>query len=107
MESYLHKFAKTLLTKWLKKQYLRVDIEKKFYLNNNILFIPDITCYNEDGLNCFYEVYNKSELTGVKLANIQYYCYIHNIKVPVYELSANYILRQIKEPNKIKAIKLT
>ena len=59
-ESYLHKFAKGLLAKWLRKKYLRVDIEKRFYFDGEILFVPDIVCYNKNGIKDIYEVYFKN-----------------------------------------------
>jgi len=103
-ESYLHKFAKTLLAKWLRKKYLRVDVESRFYLDGEILFVPDIVCYNEEGIKDIYEVYYKNEINAKKLSNIHYYVYVNNLDIGLFEVSAKHILNQTKEPENILMI---
>ena len=49
-----------------------------------------------------YEVVHKHGLTGKKLGRIQFWCYCNAIDMNVCEVSANWILSQIKKPREIK-----
>lgn len=106
-ESYMHLFAKNLLAMWLKDDYLKVAKEEKFYLDGRILFIADIACFDENGIKTLYEVFHKHEIDYKKLACIQYYEYINDIKLEIYEVSAKVILSQIEKPQYIKKFNLS
>ncbi len=106
-ESYKHYTAKILLAEWLREDYLRVDIESPFCMEGMVLFVPDITCYDYNGLNCIYEVEHKSGLTGHKLGMIQYYQHATGHYFPVYEVSADHILNQTSKPKKLLKCKMT
>jgi len=106
-ESYKHYSAKNVLAEWLTGDYLRVDIESPFCMEGTVLFVPDISCYDEKGLSCIWEVEHKSGVTGLKLGMIQYYQHASGHYFPVYEISADYILRQTSKPKKILKCQMT
>jgi hypothetical protein len=81
---------------WLGRKYT-VRTEESF-----ISFIPDISVYDENGIVAFYEVVHASSLSDKKLHKIQKWSYLNDIPVKVYEVEAEWILRQCRIPKKIK-----
>ena len=95
--SYKHEKAIEVLAEWLSN----VEFERPFYIDGCIIFVPDLVTI--DGIiTGIYEVVHKNELTGKKLGLIQYWCYL-NYDIPVYEVSAEWILCQTGKPENIKA----
>lgn len=99
LESYKHKSAKEVLAGWLSSEFI-VRVEEDFKW-----FIPDISVYDENGIKAFYEVVHESCLTGKKLGRIQFFAYQLGIKIPVYEVECEWILKQVKKPRKLTHIK--
>jgi len=98
-ESYKHYLAKRVLTNWLKPEFT-VRQEENF-----IFFKPDLSCYTENGINCFYEIEHRSGMTGKKLNKMMFWAYVNNIHIPVYEVEADWILNQCQKPKQIICIK--
>lgn len=90
-ESYKHLYAKKVLASWVAG-----EVEKAVNIDGYIAFVPDVTC-----AGVFYEVVHTHPVTGKKLGMIQYWCYRNGISVSLYEVSAEYILRQTEKPDKI------
>lgn len=112
-ESYLHYLAKYILSEWLRHGYDRfksidkVLLEKKLYLYDGKYIIPDITCYNKTGdIIYIFEVVNTNELLGGKINKIQQYKYYKHKSFRVFEVSADWILSQLKKPEDIQYIEI-
>lgn len=105
-ESYKHFHAKKILTEWLKPEFIAVRIEYELRINFMIYRIPDIACYNENGICAVYEVVHSNLISNKK--KLFYLGFMENIslKFPVYEISAEYIMRQIKKPLSIFKTKI-
>ncbi len=101
MESYKHIYAKQVLEDWLKGDFVKIELEYKFYLDGRILFIPDITCFGENGIDTIYEVVHKNEISAKTLARMQFYFFISDMNIKIYEVSTEWILRQIEKPENI------
>jgi hypothetical protein len=106
IESYKHKYAKRLLMKWLIPNFLSVRKEESICENSEVLFVPDITCYDCYGRQVIFEIEHKHGLDERKLALMQLYYWNNQIHVKVYEISAEWILCQVGIPEEIKAIKM-
>ena len=104
MESYSHKYAKQILAEWLKNDYLRIDFEVQFCFEGRIYFIPDLVCYDENGISAIYEIVNKHELDAKKLSRMQFYFYISDTNIKIYEISSHWIMAQIGKPKKLKVM---
>jgi hydroxyacyl-ACP dehydratase HTD2-like protein with hotdog domain len=102
-ESYKHESAKQVLKKWFEPEYT-VEIEKEFFIDGKLSFIPDITLMQETTIRAIYEIVHKHGLNGKKLGLIQYWCFL-NYDFPVYEINADYILNQVNKPDVIEADK--
>lgn len=89
-----HKEAVKVLARWVKGKR-----EQKFYVEGSIIFVPDVVCYRNGILDCIYEVVYSHPLIGRKLAMIEYWCYRNATDLVVYEISADYILKQTKKPD--------
>jgi hypothetical protein len=99
-ESYKHKSAKKVLADWLKGEY-KVSVEP--YMGfGNMTFRPDIATYSDGRLAAIYEVVNKNPVHGKKLGKIQYFGYLHGIEFLCHEVSADWILNQTEQPEKIE-----
>lgn len=107
MESYKHKLAKKVLMDWLKSDFVRITPEEKFFMNGELSFITDLTCYSEDGINTIYEILNKHELDNEKLNKMQQYFYYNDIQVNVFEIQADWILDKQEKPNYLYTIDFT
>jgi hypothetical protein len=106
IESYKHNFAKDLLKVWLDPFYL-VKLEQKFYFNNRILFIPDLSCYKNNKLISIIEIIHKSDITGKKLGKIQMYQYFNELQFDIFTIYAEWILRQTKRPERLELYNFT
>jgi hypothetical protein len=98
-ETGYHKHAVRQLAKWVKGK-----IEVPFEVDGKILFVPDVVCYNGNVINCIYEIVYSHPLTGKKLGLIQYWCYRNCTELTVFEVSADYILKQTKKPYRIETM---
>ena len=107
MESYKHKYAKEILKQWIDLDFIRIDLEQMFFMNGLLIFICDLVCYDENGINTIYEVEHKHELDATKLNKMQQYFYYNDIIVNLYEIQAEWIMRQIEKPKKLKYIDFT
>jgi len=96
-----HEFAVIRLANWLNG-----IIEYPFKVDNNILFISDIACFENGILNSIYEVVYSYPLTGRKLGLIEYWCYLNSTSLIVYEISADFILKQIAKPDIIQTMEM-
>ena len=101
MESYKHKYAKEVLKDWLRYDFLRIDLEYKFVLDGRISFIPDIVCFDKNGINTIYEIVHKHEIDSKKLARMQFYFFISEVNIKIYEIQAEWVMRQIEKPKKL------
>jgi hypothetical protein len=95
-ESFKHKCAVEVLAAWVNGV-----IEKPFYVEDKIAFVPDVSVYKNGILQCIYEVVNSHPLTALKYGMIQYYCYMNKIDLTVFEVSAEWILKQCEKPERI------
>ena len=102
-EAYKHKYAKDVLKEWLSPEYT-VELERPFYIDDRISFVPDVTCSVNGAIVSFYEVVNKHALDGKKLGRIQSWCYRNYTPVDVYEVDSNYIMAQVEMPVVIETI---
>ena len=94
-----HRSAVNILASWVNG-----SVEEKFFLRGDLYFVPDVTVYKNGEPNILYEVVYKNEITGSKLERIQLWCYCNAIDMVIYEVSADWILSQIKKPKKIKVM---
>ncbi len=97
-ESYKHKSAKDVLSKWLSIDYV-VRSEVSFDG-----FRPDLTTYKNDQIQAFYEVVHTSDITGKTIGLMQYFCYVNNLDILLHVIDAEYILRQCEKPEKIEGL---
>lgn len=95
-ESYKHRTAKHLLKKWLEPCYT-VKTEEAFGY-----FQPDISIYSGTRLDAFYEITHTNPLNGKKLGLMQYWGYVNNIHIPVFEIEAEWILKQCEKPERFE-----
>lgn len=93
-ETGYHKEAVKVLARWVKGKR-----EVPFCVEDSIVFVPDVTCYKDGVLSCIYEVVYTHPLIGRKLAMIEYWCYRNATDLTVYEISADYILKQLSKPD--------
>jgi len=98
-ESFKHKCAVETLASW-------VDgvIEKPFFVDGSIVFVPDVAVYKNGSLECIYEVVNSHPITALKYGMIQYYCYMNKTDLTVFEVSAEWILKQCEKPERINSM---
>ena len=100
-ESYKHDAAKKVLASWLDYD---VRIEMPFTIDDRIVFVPDLTCMVGDAVICLYEVVHSHFIDGIKLGRIQSWCYRNFTELSVYEIDAEYILKQTEKPDIIEKI---
>ena len=105
-ETYLHRKAIEVLHDWIRVDYLRIDLEQQFSIGGFVKFIPDLTCYDENGIEVIYEVTYKSPINAFKLAKMQLYFWNHNITPLVYEIDAKWILKNVNKPDKLETIRM-
>jgi len=95
-ESFKHKAAKELLKTWLDPIF-EVKPEQEFGS-----FQPDLSIYSGTRLDAFYEVTHTHPLHGKKLGLMQYWSELNNIHIPVFEIEAEWILRQCEKPERFE-----
>lgn len=98
-ETGYHESAVKILALW-------VDgiIEKEFYIDSVIAFVPDVTCYKDGVLSSIYEVVYSHPVIGKKLGLIQAWCYFNSTELSVFEVSADWILKQTEKPKRIETM---
>ncbi len=98
-ETIYHKAAVRELAEWLGGV-----IEQEFKVGGQIVFVPDVTCYKDGILDCIYEVVHSHPLTAKKYGLIQYYCYMNACELTVFEISADFIMKQTEKPYRIETM---
>lgn len=78
--------------------------EKPFYHDSSILFVPDVTVYTGGIITAIYEVVYSHPIPAKKYGLIQYWCYLNVCDLTVYEISADFILKQTGKPEIIEVI---
>lgn len=102
-ESYKHKAAKKVLSKWLEQNYT-VKMEQ-FFGDTTFIFSPDVVTFTDGQIDAFWEVEHKNGLSDKKLGKMQYYCYLNGLEnMYCYEVSADWILEQCEPPDMIVKI---
>lgn len=109
VESYKHRFAIETLRTWIEKQPQLIGlnypvnsiIEQPFSTHGRLEFVPDLTIFIEDDIFRVYEVFHTHQIDGFKLFKIQKYQYYNNSFFEVHEISAEWILRQVRIPDKL------
>jgi hypothetical protein len=96
-ESGYHESAKNILAKWVDGM-----TEVPFRVNGRIVFVPDVTVYENDVIKCVYEIVYSHPLTAKKYGIMQYYCYRNFTSLTVYEISADFILKQTEKPERLE-----
>jgi hypothetical protein len=112
IESYMHLHSKKVLSNWILSFPERFNLdnihslrlEESFILEGKIMFKPDITVYDDNGLKHIYEICYKSPLTGNKLNDMMYYFFVTEQNPVIFEINASYIMRQIECPKLPKMI---
>jgi hypothetical protein len=99
VETYKHRYAVEVLASWVKG-----ETERPFFLDGIMTFVPDVTVYKDGILNCVYEVVNKNPINGKKLGLMQYYCYRMSQELTVFEVSAEYIMTRVEQPEVIETM---
>ena len=100
-ETGYHKHAVKQLAEWVNGV-----IEKEFYIDSSIAFVPDISCYKNGVLTDIYEVVYSHPITGKKLGVIQNWCYRNATELSLFEVSADWILKQTGKPERIETMEM-
>lgn len=98
-ETGYHKHAVKQLAEWVNGV-----TEKEFYIDSAVAFIPDITCYKDGMLSSIYEVVYSHPVIGKKLGLIQAWCFFNSTELSVFEVSADWILKQTEKPERIETM---
>lgn len=98
-ETGYHSSAVKILASWVQGV-----IEQPFYVDQSIVFVPDVTVYKDGILQSIYEVVYSHPLDGNKYGLIQFWCYRNLTPLTVFEVSADFILAQTEKPEVIKAM---
>jgi hypothetical protein len=96
-ETGYHHEAVKVLARWIKGKR-----ERMFSIDGYPAFVPDITCYDNGIVRCLYEVAYTNPISGKKLGLMQYWSYRNNTPLTIYEVSAEFILKQIGKPEFIE-----
>ena len=103
LESYKHSKAIDVLKSWFEPEFI-CTLDHKFFAGEVLLFVPDLTLFEDGTVRAIYEVVHKHGLTGKKLGMIQFWSSL-NYDFPVYEVNADWILDQTGKPDIIQADK--
>lgn len=98
-ETGYHKYAVKQLAEWVGG-----EIEKQFFIDSMIAFVPDVACYENNVLKSIYEIVYSHPVDGKKLGQIQNWCYRNATELSVFEVSADWILKQTEKPDVIRHI---
>jgi len=112
-ESYKHLCSKIIVYEWINERpelfniegEFKTYMERNFFYNGFIYFIPDITVISECKTTII-EILHKHEVDGAKINKIQLYAYINKIEIDLFEINAEWILNQIDIPEKIISNKI-
>ena len=96
-ESGYHKHAVQELASWVDG---RTEVE--FKVDDKLVFVADVVSFDEDEIIHIYEVVHSHPVDGRKLGMIQYYCHANSTELVVYEVSADFILKQTEKPDQIE-----
>ena len=97
-ETGYHKSAKLILAEWVNG-----IPEYPLTVRGAYVIVPDVVCFIDGILNCAYEVTYKNPLSGRKLGLYEYWAYMNNTTLAVFEVNADYILKQTEKPSFIKS----
>lgn len=105
-ESYLHNHAIKVLEQWINKsperfgisELLRTEKERTLCVGGNIIFKPDLIAYETNGISKFFEVCYTNPVSFYKLNRIQWFCGLHNWKIQLFEIKAEYIMKRTGIP---------
>ena len=95
-ESGKHRHAAEDLAEWVNGK-----TEVPFYIDSEIVFVPDIVCSDNGIITAMYEVVNSHPVSGHKLAMIQMWSYFNHTEFILFEVSAEWILKQTEKPERI------
>jgi len=98
-ESGYHLHAKNDLAKWVGG-----EVEKEFFVEGSIAFVPDVTVTENNVITALYEVVHSHPIDGKKLGMIQMWCYRNFTELSIFEVSADYILKQTTKPDVIETM---
>ena len=98
-ETGYHKHAVIQLAEWVNGV-----IEKEFYIDSCIVFVPDVVCYENGVITSIYEVVYSHPIDGKKLGMIQNWCYRNSTELSLFEVSADWILKQTTKPERIETM---
>lgn len=108
-ESYQHKYAKQVLKSWIlsnnelvNEHVIKIVEERAFCMCGFVIFRPDLTVYNEDGVRLFIEVLKTHPVLQRKIELIKMFLKFHDWNCRLIEIKASWIMDQIKIPNKLK-----
>jgi len=100
-ETGYHEAAKKILCKWVSGK-----TEVPFYVESKIAFVCDVVTFDENRVKDVYEVVYSHPITGRKLGLMQAYAYINGTGFSVFEVSADWVLKQTRKPERIETIEL-
>ena len=98
-QSYKHSAAIDVLISWISNDFERVVKEEKFFMKSILWFIPDVTCYNKNGVCIMYEVVKTNPVSIIKQWRMWLYFQIHKWDVKVYQIDSDWILNKTEKPN--------
>jgi hypothetical protein len=98
-ETGYHKHAVKQLAEWVNG-----ITEKEFYIDSCIAFVPDVVCYENGVITNMYEVVYSHPIDGKKLGMIQAWSYFNSSEFSLFEVSADWILKQTKKPERIETM---
>lgn len=99
LETGYHRWAVRELAFWVNG-----IIEEPFYIDGLIVFVPDVAVIRNGIITSVYEVVYKHAINGKKLGMIEYWCYMTGTQLAVFEVSADFILSQTKQPERIETM---
>jgi hypothetical protein len=78
-------------------EWVNGKMEVPFEIDGQIAFVPDVVTNDR-----LYEVVHSNPIHGRKLALMQYWSYRNRTDLVVFEVSAEFILRQTEKPEIIE-----
>ena len=93
VETFLHREAVKVLRRWVKGKR-----EVPFMVDGYPAFVADVVSYDNGIIQAVYEVAYTHPIDGRKLGMIQYWSYRNGTPLTVFEVKAEYIMKQIGKP---------
>ena len=93
VETFLHREAVKVLRRWVKGKR-----EVPFMVDGYPAFVADVVSYDNGIIQAVYEVAYTHPIDGRKLGMIQYWSYWNGTPLTVFEVKAEYIMKQIGKP---------